>query len=76
MSNLGSSEIVLIGEWLTHPDGTTISVPKHKAQEMVDRGVARFKKKPIEQKSIDEPPMHKMVTAAPVKKAGRPKKVV
>lgn len=74
MSNIGSSKIILIHEWLTYPVGSTISVPKHKAQEMVDRGVAKFID--VEQKSIDEPPMHKMVAAAPAKKAGRPKKVV
>lgn len=78
MSNLDMTKITLIGEWITYPSGSTITVPNYKAEEMVQRGVAEyFVEKNSENiiKAIDEPPMHKMVTEAPVKKAGRPKKI-
>lgn len=74
MSDLSMTKIVLIGEWITYPDGAVVSVPSYKACEMVERGVAKFVDE-TKQKSVDKPPMNKMITVAPVKKAGRPKKI-
>lgn len=73
------AKVKFINEWMGCPVDSVMTILKEKAEELQKRGTVKIVPlvaPKVEQKSIDEPPMHKMVTAAPVKKAGRPKKVV
>lgn len=73
------AKVKFISEWMGCPVDSVMTILKEKAEELQKRGTVKIVplvEPHTEQKSIDEPPMHKMVTAPPVKKSpGRPKKI-
>jgi hypothetical protein len=75
-------KVKFLSEWMGNPEGSTLSIIEAKAEELKKRGTVEFVdgnivgfREEIKTRSIDEPPNHKMISAAPVKKAGRPKKI-
>jgi len=81
-------KVKFLSEWMGNPEGSTLSIIEAKAEELKKRGTVEFVEAPnvfmeeIKTMAIDEPPNHKMISAAPVdksakavKKAGRPKKI-
>jgi hypothetical protein len=58
-------EIILKKEWMGHSSGTVLHVNPWKAQEMVSRGVAVYKRyAEPEEKDIETPPQDKMMKKA------------
>lgn len=75
-------KVKFLSEWMGNPEGSTLSIIEAKANELKARGTVEFVdgnivgfREEIKTRSIDEPPNNKMISAAPAKKAGRPKKI-
>lgn len=62
-------------DWMGNPAGSKMSMIKQQAEELKKRGVVIFvadKDKNAKVKSIEEPPINKMVESPTAKKSGRP----
>ncbi len=73
-------KVKFLSEWMGNPEGSTLSIIEAKAEELKKRGTVEFVESPngfreeVKTRAIDEPPNNKMISAAPVKKARRPRK--
>lgn len=79
MSNLEPEKVLLLNEWLGHPKGSIVSISRHKAVDLVERGVAETiseepkkeekpkkakKEEKPKKKMVGRPPKNKMVTSS------------
>lgn len=75
-------KVKFLSEWMGNPKDSKLTIIEAKANELKARGQVEFVddnivgfREEIKTRAIDEPPNNKMISAAPVKKAGRPKKM-
>ena len=66
-------DVEFLNEWMSNPVGSSLSIWAKKAEQLEKDGVVKILNKKVS-KSLDAPPLNKMVESPVVKKSGRPKK--